>query len=71
MMIIDIHNHNFDVCPMCKSMVLVIRIKEEEINADMIASLSAYNNRRQRQMLRDYCREHGIAMTPEELSEAA
>lgn len=65
-MIIDVHNHSFDCCPLCRSFVLIIRVPQEEINAHEIGLWRKNANRQQIKMLLAYCDENAIPVTEEE-----
>ena len=70
-MIIDLHTHQFDVCPTCRGLVLVIRVKEEEIVPDLIYKFEQMNNRMQIQECLDYCYLNNIKLSAKEKVNAA
>lgn len=64
--VIDIHNHYFDLCPRCRNFVLIIRVPSEELNEVDIIRWRQKNNKAQIRELIDYCDANGVAVTRQE-----
>jgi len=70
-MIIDVHNHDFNVCPLCRNLVLIIRVPIEEIDEMDIWLWRRKANAEQVGLLIDYCVRNGIPVSDYERKAAA
>jgi hypothetical protein len=70
-MIIDVLNHNFDLCPYCRNFVLIIRVPIEEISEMDIWIWRRKTNAEQIGLMVEYCDKNGIPVSDQERKAAA